>query len=62
MEAKNGKITSLQDFIAIEMNELEKELVGDCRLFELIKTFFGKLLYFYIDHGFYTPFIFMILL
>ena len=62
VEAKNGKITSLQHFIAIEMSEMEKELLEDCRLCELIKTFVGKLLYFYIDHGFYTPFLFMILL
>ena len=62
IEANNGKITSLQDFIAIEMNELEKELLEDCRLCELIKTFLAKLLYFYIDYGFYTPFLFMILL
>ena len=62
VETKNGKITSLQNFVAIEMNEMEKELLEDCRLCELIKTFSGKLLYFYIDYAFYIPLLFMILL
>ena len=54
--------TSLQHFITIEMSEFEKELLEECRIYELIKTYLGRLLYFYIEYGFYIPFLFMILL
>ena len=60
---KSAKVTtSLQHFITIEMNEFEKELLEECRIYELIKTYLGRLLYFYIEYGFYIPFLFMILL
>merc|ERR1712126_178427 len=55
------KEQNLQEFIVDKLIKLERIVERDFKLYRLTKSSIIKLLKFYLNHGFYTPILFILL-